>query len=71
MLFDACGGYVFRAYRVTPGAENRAWLAEAKRADQPFCAQHALAEPLDHDVWFEFGRTSDEALRKLKAELLH
>ncbi|WFS07766.1 hypothetical protein [Methylobacterium sp. 391_Methyba4] len=58
------------AYRVTR-SKTRGFMAEAKRATEPFEAAHILYEPLHHTVWFAFGETAEAALAAVKAEVLH
>lgn len=57
-------------YRVTR-SRNRGFMAEAKRATEPFEATSILYEPLHHTVWFAFGKTAEAALAAVKAEVLH
>ncbi len=70
---EEAGGFVFRvrdAGRRCP-AEDTRFEAAAKRVAEPFVADELLFEPLNHDVWFEFGSSPEEALGKLKAGLFN
>lgn len=42
-----------------------AWCSQ-----QPLVADHPLREPEDREIYFEFGRTKEEAIARLKAEVL-
>lgn len=58
--------------RTQPSQQRRSeWFGEAKRkADGPF-AEHALAEPINCDIYFEWADTESDVVLKLKRELLH
>lgn len=43
------------------------WIAMAKR--EPFETGNPLTEP--GELWFEFGATPEDALRRLRTTLLH
>jgi len=59
--------------RTRPAREptNEPWYGEAKRKSDGEFAKHALLEPTNCDIYFEFGRDEAEVVRKLKRELLN
>lgn len=67
------GGYLFRVRDIAADwhKPHQRFEAEAKRASEPFECDSVLGEPWHHDVWFEYGPTAEDALRRLKAELLN
>lgn len=42
------------------------WVAEAKK--EPFVANNCILEP--GDCWFQYGKSREEVLEKLKAEVI-
>lgn len=69
---EECEGFLFR-YRDCGSAMTRSdkrFQAAAKLVFQPFASDTIVGEPAHHDVWFDYGATAEEAVRKLKAELL-
>lgn len=57
-------GWYFRVTR----SKNKNWIAWC--AKDPIFAHSPLWESASTKVWFEYGQTKEEAIAKLKAEVL-
>lgn len=68
--YERVGEVHFRWRLCAPGSRF-AFTAEAKRS--PFVTgdgQNCIDEPMSEDLWFEYGATAEEAVGKLKREVL-
>lgn len=68
--YSDAGDWIIRTRPARPG-NGRAWFGYAKRRADGFCADNAVEEPINHDVYFEFGDTQAEVVAKLKREVMH
>lgn len=53
-------------FRTRP-MKNGRWQGEARKG--AFVSDHAIREPIEDDVWFDFADTREEVLTKLKSEV--
>lgn len=51
--------------------DGHAWYGEAKRKADGEWAEHALKEPVDCDIYFNFGATESDVVAKLRREVCH